>query len=126
MTLFDTDVLVWAFRGYAKAESVVSDTQERALSLVSYMELLHGAKNARESAMFRNALSAMDFRFLPITESITAKAVSLMEALSLSNGIGPMDALVFATALDGDHVLCSANYKHYKDVPGLRARRFVP
>lgn len=126
MTLFDTDVLVWAFRGNPKAESVVSGTPDRALSQISYMELLRGAKNARESAMFKKALTALDFLFLPVTKSITAKAVSLMEALSLSNGIGPMDALVFATALDGGHVLCSANFKHYKDVPGLHARSFTP
>ena len=126
MTLFDTDVIIWALRDHQKALNTVDAAPDRAISAVSYMELVRGAKNAQDSLSIRKFVRMGGFQVLPVTESITAKAVSMMEALSLSNGIGPMDALVFATALDGEHILCSANYKHFKDVPGLRARRFQP
>ena len=106
MTLFDTDVLVWALRGHPKALDAVDD--------------------AGDSRSIRKFVQLGGFQILPVSESVTQEAVSLMETLSLSNGLAPMDALIFATALVDEYVLCSANYKHYKDVPGLRARRFQP
>ncbi len=126
MTLFDTDVLVWALRGHPKALDAVDAAEDRALSAVSYMELLRGARDAGDSRSIRKFVQLGGFQILPVSESVTQEAVSLMETLSLSNGLAPMDALIFATALVDEHVLCSANYKHYKDVPGLRARRFQP
>ena len=126
MTLFDTDVLVWAFRGNEKAVAEIGAAAERALSAVSYMELLRGARNAREATAIRKALAALSFRMLPVTESISDRAVALMEALALRNGLDPMDALVFSTALDGAHVLCSANHKHFKEVSDLRSKVFRP
>ena len=43
--LFDTHVLVWVLRGNAKAAKTMNDAAARAISVVTYMELLQGAQN---------------------------------------------------------------------------------
>ena len=126
MTLFDTDVVIWMIRGNRAAAAVINDTSSRALSAVSYMEYLHGARDAQEVRAFKKYLDVLGFRILPITESISVRAVSLMEAHALSVRLDPQDALIFATALDLDIPLCSGNEKHYKVVPGLNVKPFQP
>ena len=126
MTLFDTDVIVWMTRGNTAAAAAIDETESRAVSAVSYMEFLRGAKDTREVRAFRNNLKALEFRILPVTESITEKAVAIMEEFALSVRLDPMDAFIFATALDLDIELCSGNEKHFRPVRGLRCRAFRP
>lgn len=126
MTLFDTDVLIWMSRGNKAATEAIDNTPSRAISAVTYMEFLRGAHDAREIRAFRCSLDALGFSILPVTESICNRAIAIMEAFALSNGLDPDDALIFATALDFDIPLCSGNEKHYKVVPGLSARPFRP
>ncbi len=90
------------------------------------MEFLRGARNAREVRAFRNNLKAIGFRILPVTESITEKAVAIMDGFALSVRLDPDDALVFATALDYDITLCSGNEKHFSPIPGLKCQVFRP
>jgi len=47
--LFDTDILIWVLRGYPKAIKTLDASEQRALSVVNYMELLHGARDRREA-----------------------------------------------------------------------------
>ena len=42
--LFDTDVLIWAFRGSKKAAKEIDDDDSRFISAVNYMELMQGAR----------------------------------------------------------------------------------
>ena len=126
MTLFDTDVIIWMMRGNRVAAAAIDSTPSRALSAVSYMEYLHGARDAREAHAFKKYLGVLQFRILPVTESISEKAVSLMEEHALSTRLDPQDALIFATALDYDITLCSGNEKHFRPVQGLRSRVFRP
>jgi predicted nucleic acid-binding protein len=126
MTLFDTDVTIWLTRGNEAAADVIDAESIRAVSAVTYMELLHGALDARDARFIRRTLDNYGFRILPVTESISEKAVALMEAHALSVRIDPQDALIFATALDYDITLCSGNEKHFRPIQGLRSRMFRP
>ena len=126
MTLFDTDVVIWMTRGNREASAAINETESRAISAVSYMEFLRGARDAREVRAFRNNLKALGFRILPVTESITEKAVAIMDGFALSLRLDPDDALVFATALDYDITLCSGNEKHFSPIPGLKSQVFRP
>jgi predicted nucleic acid-binding protein len=126
MTLFDTDVTIWLTRGSEAAADVIDAEPIRAVSAVTYMELLHGALDARDARFIRRTLDNYGFRILPVTESISEKAVALMEAHALSVRIDPQDALIFATALDYDITLCSGNEKHFRPIQGLRSRMFRP
>ena len=126
MTLFDTDVIIWAIRGNEKASDEIDASQSRAISAVTYLELLYGAKDKADSRVIKKTLSDYGFRILPVTESITEKAVAIMEEFALSVRLDPMDALVFATALDYDITLCSGNEKHFSPILGLKSQVFRP
>ena len=41
--LFDTDVLIWALHGSAKAAKEIDNDDSRFISAVNYMELMQGA-----------------------------------------------------------------------------------
>ena len=126
MTLFDTDVVIWMTRGNSAASAVINATPCRAISAVSYMEYLHGARNAREVRAFKRYLNVLRFQILPVTESISEKAIGIMESHALSTRLDPIDALIFATALEWDITLCSGNEKHFHGIEGIRAKVFRP
>lgn len=126
MTLFDTDVIIWLTRGNDAAADAIDAEPNRAISAITYMELLHGAFDARDARFIKKTLDNYGFGILPVTETISEKAVALMEAHSLSVRLDPQDALIFATALDYDITLCSGNEKHFRPIQGLRASVFRP
>ena len=46
--IFDTDVMIWAFRGNSKALDAIDAAADRSISSVTYMELLQGVRNKKE------------------------------------------------------------------------------
>lgn len=124
--LFDTDVLIWALHGSAKAAKEVDEDDNRFISAVNYMELIQGARNKREQTLIKQFLNALDFTVLPITEAVSHRAMILIEEYALKSGIQLTDALVFATACENSLTLCSANQKHFRDIASLDAKVLVP
>ena len=122
--IFDTDVMIWAFRGNAKALDAIDAATERAISAVTYMELLQGVRNKREMIFMKRFLSTLGFSVLPVTTNISSRAVAIMEATTLKSDLGVCDAFIFATALDTGDMLLSGNAKHFKEVPLLDAVAF--
>ena len=124
--LFDTDVLIWALHGSAKAANEIDDDDRRFISAVIYMELMPGARNKREQTLIKQFLATLDFTILPITEAISHRALILIEEYALKSGIQLADALVFATACENSLTLCSANQKHFRSIALLDAKVFIP
>lgn len=122
--IFDTDVMIWAFRGNTKALDTIDATAERAISSVTYMELLQGVRNKQEMLSMKRFLSTLGFSILPVTANISSRAISIMENTALRSDLGVCDALIFATALDLGDKLLSGNAKHFKEVPLLDAATF--
>ena len=117
--IFDTDVMIWAFRGNAKALDAIDAATERSISSVTYMELLQGVRNKKELLSMKRFLSTLGFSVLPVTANISSRAVAIMEDTALKSDLGVCDALIFATALDAGDTLLSGNAKHFKEVPLL-------
>ena len=46
--IFDSDVLIWAFRDNQKANQLLLDAENICISAVSYMELMQGVLNKQE------------------------------------------------------------------------------
>ena len=63
--IFDTDVLIGATRGDPSAGRVIDVTTNRALSIISFMELLQDARSRLEARAIRQSLVALRFRVLP-------------------------------------------------------------
>lgn len=123
---FDTDVLIWLLRGNAKAAAIVDATEDRHVSVVSYMELLQGARDAREARTIRQLLIDSGFRMLPLTENIGHRAVVYLEGHAVSSGLRLADALLTATAVENGLALCTGNDRHYRVIPDLPLRAFRP
>ena len=122
--IFDTDVMIWAFRGNAKALDAIDAASERSISAVTYMELLQGVRNKKEMLAMKRFLSTLGFSVLPATANISSRAVAIMEDTALKSDLGVCDAFIFATALDTGDTLLSGNAEHFKEVPMLDAVAF--
>jgi predicted nucleic acid-binding protein len=124
--LFDTDVLIWVLRGNARAAKAVDDCDQRSLSVVTYMELLQGARNKAEVRVIKAFLADIRFTALPLTENIGHRASIYMEEYVLAASMSMADALIAATAIEANQSLISGNSKHFKAIQDLDLKRFRP
>ena len=81
--IFDTDVLIWAMRGNARAAAAIDKADSLALSVVSYMELLRGVRNRQELQATKAVLAELNFEILPLTENIGHRASIYLEEYAL-------------------------------------------
>ena len=123
--LVDTDVLIWHLRGHPNATRRLDELDTLTLSAVSYLEILQGMRNKAELLAVQKMLDKRSATLLPITEAITRRAIELMEAITLSDGLQMGDALIAATALEHQLPVLTGNVKHFVSVPGLSVVAFV-
>ena len=124
--LFDTDVLIWVFRGNAKAAGLIDSTAERRISVVTYLELLQGARDRPETRQIKRFLTDCGFQTIPLTENIGHRACVYMEEYGLKAGICLADALIAATAAEHQWVLCTGDRKHYRAIEDIEVKVFRP
>jgi predicted nucleic acid-binding protein len=124
--IFDTDVLIWVLRGNPKAAKAVEDAEDREISVVTYMELLQGARGRAEVKAIQGFLADFEFRTLPLTENVGHRASIYMEEYGLSGGIVMADALLAATAVEARQPLLTGNDRHYRPIRELTLKSFRP
>ncbi len=123
--IFDTDIVIWAIRGWAWAQRLLVSAESRVISLATWMELVEGARDKRELANLRKMVVDLEMRILPLSESIGALASGYLEKHALKNGLEITDALIAATAVRHDDVLATGNVKHFKAIQGLRIEEYT-
>jgi predicted nucleic acid-binding protein len=126
MMLFDTDIFIWVQRGNKKAVGLMEDTEERHLSVQTYLELLQNAQNKNQHQQTKDFLKTFDFTVLPFTENIGHRACIYIEEYALSNGLRAGDAIIAATATENNLMLLTSNAKHFKAIKDLRLKIFKP
>ena len=124
--IFDTDVLIWLSRGHLAAARAVNGATARALSIISYMELMQGTRSKVEARQLRESLRRLDFHVLPLSEPIGSSAAALVEQHAHAHGVQVADALIAATALEAQLPLCTGNLKHFRPIRGLACVAFRP
>jgi predicted nucleic acid-binding protein len=124
--IFDTDVLIRVLRGHASAADAVDAAESRSIAVVTYMELLQGARDKREVKAIKSFLADLQFRTLPLTENIGHRASIYMEEYGLTTSICMADALIAATAIEANEQLITGNEKYYKAIKKLQLKRFRP
>jgi len=124
--LFDTDVLIWCFRGVAKAAKAIETDDAPSISVITYMELVQGVRDKRELKAVTSFLSDMGILVLPLTENIGHRASIYLEEHALKDGMAMADALIAATAAERSLTLCSGNAKHFKVIGELTLNVFRP
>jgi len=124
--LFDTDVLIWISRKSEKAGRIVDSDTNRAMSIVSFMELLQGAGNKEESRLIKDFVKSLGISNLPITENISLRASVYIEEFGHSSGLRVADALIAATAAEHGLPLCTGDQAHFKRIHNLEISIFRP
>ncbi len=124
--IFDTDTFLWVERGNKKAAKLMEKTEERFLSIQTYMELLQCAKNKTQHKHIKDFISSFGFIVLPLTENIGHRASIYVEEYTLSSSIRSGDAIIAATAVENNMLLSSSNVKHFKMIKELKLKAFEP
>ena len=123
--IFDTDILIWVERGNQKAAHFINAAGERYLSILTFMELLQGARTQKEIQRIKDFVSSLNFQLLPLTENIGHRASIYIEEYTVSRGIQVGDALIAATAIEHNLVLATGNQKHFKAIRDLKLKLFI-
>lgn len=124
--IFDTDIFIWVQRGNKKAARLIDKSEERHLSIQSYMELLQGAKNKAHHNNVKDFISEFGFSVLPLSENIGHRALIYVEEYALPSNMRAGDAIIAATAVENNLTLVTSNAKHFKSVKELRLKMFKP
>jgi predicted nucleic acid-binding protein len=124
--IFDTDIFIWAQRGNEKAAKLMEMSEERHLSIQSFMELLQCAKNKKQHQYIKDFLTSFDFLVLPLTENIGHRASIYVEEYTMASGLRSGDAIIAATAVENNLPLVSSNAKHFKMIKELKLKIFKP
>lgn len=121
----DTDVMInYLDRVNAQHELTKKTLEEIigidniCLSAVTKMELICGAVNKIELAKINKSIAR--FNVISIDSNITTKAISLIQAYSLSHKLAIPDGIIAATAIESRLQLFTYNIRDYKFIPGLK------
>ncbi len=123
--LIDTDLLVDWERGEPDAlESLLGD-EERAISVITVSELLHGVHRARGGRRVRRQAFVehiiTGFEPIPITEAVARVHAEVWAGLSRRGvTIGAHDLWIGATALAYGLGVATRNTVDFRRIPGLR------
>jgi tRNA(fMet)-specific endonuclease VapC len=123
--LIDTDIIIYSIKNNEKVRSKFLEHQHipKSLSIVTYGELLYGAKKSKQ--VERNLAVVYKIRELfPVIDvdmAVMETFSDLKAKYSLKgNTIDDFDLLIAATALTTNCVLVTNNEKHFKKIEGLR------
>ena len=124
--LIDTDLLVDLERGAGAPEvERLLGEEERAISVITVSELLHGvhrargARRARRRAFVEHLLAGM--QAIPVTEPVARVHADVWAQLAEQGQvIGAHDLWIAATALSHGLGVATRNADDFQRVPGLR------
>ena len=116
--LIDSDVLIDISRGRPEAREYVSAlTEGWAISQISALELIVGARDKRDLANIDVFLAA--YVIVPLRDSTGTRAYELLKLYAKSHGLHVFDSLVAATAIEEGLTLVTRNRKHFGVIEGL-------
>ena len=124
--IIDTDVLVYELRGNERARRTVAQNLPFGISVVSYLELVQGMRNRRELQALHRQLRRWSVNVIHIDTHISIRSMYYVEEFFLSHSMQLADALIAATAVETNEMLLTANDKHYRHIPGIQIKIFVP
>lgn len=113
--LFDTNILVDYLNGIDQAKEEIEAPADRLISIVSWMELLAGARNDEEEDVIEMFLR--DFRVVDVTRGVARDAVTIRRMARMKLP----DAIVWASARSESALLVTRNTKDFPSTtPGIR------
>lgn len=104
--LFDTNILIDYLNGVPDAEQEIGRYREKAISLITWMEVMAGVTE-HDEPLIKAFLS--QFELLPIDRNVSAEAVNIRR----SRRIKLPDAIVLASARVQNRILITRNTKDF-------------
>jgi predicted nucleic acid-binding protein len=105
--LLDSDILLDFLDGHAAAAREIARYHECCVSIISWMEILAGARTQPDEDVRRGFLG--HFRLVPLTAQVAEEAVKLRREYRLKLP----DAIIWASAITENCLLVSRNTKHF-------------
>lgn len=113
--VFDTNILIDYLNGVDAAKVAIERAAERHVSVVTWMEVLAGARDDSEEDVIEMFLR--DFRVIELTRRVAREAVEIRR----TRRIRLPDAIVWASARTESALLVTRNTKDFPgNDPGLR------
>lgn len=113
--VFDTNILIDYLNGMEAARQELSLYKIRLISVVTYIEVMVGAKDTAEEKVLQGFLAS--FEMVELSAEIAQETISLRRSLRLK----VPDAIVYATARCQGCLLVSRNTKDLKpEWPDIR------
>lgn len=112
--LFDTNILIDLFSGRREAKQALEAwPPQNAISLITWMEVMAGAKKYNQEHRTRVAMSA--FNVIGVSQEIAQRSVALRQEY----GMKLPDAIILATAQVHRLELVTRNTKDFAGIPGV-------
>ena len=105
--LLDSDILLDFLDGYAPAAREIGRYSECCISIISWMEVLAGARTEADEDIRRGFLA--HFRVVPLTSRVAEEAV----AVRRKHRLKLPDAIIWANAISENCLLVSRNAKDF-------------
>jgi tRNA(fMet)-specific endonuclease VapC len=128
--LIDTDILIYSLKGHETVQKrfFANEKIPKSISVVSYGELLYGAKKSAH----RDKNLAVVYRIKdlfpvidvdkPVMETFSDLKVKMQKSGTV---IDDMDLLIAATALTMNFILVSNNERHFRKIAGLKIENWT-
>lgn len=112
--LFDTNILIDLFSGRREAKQALEAwPPQNAISLITWMEVMVGAKKYNQEHRTRVAMSA--FNVIGVSQEIAQRSVALRQEY----GMKLPDAIILATAQVHRLELVTRSTKDFAGIPGV-------
>lgn len=113
LVVFDTNILIDLFSGHEKASQTLARFPEkRAVSLITWIEVMVGARKYRQEERTREVLDA--FTILPVSLTVAERSVEIRQQC----GMKLPDAIILATAQVYSRTLLTRNSKDFGGIAG--------
>lgn len=113
--VLDTNILIDFLNGHEQASQELSQYEERIISIITYIEILVGAKNEAQAQRLRAFLK--NFTIRELSNEVANISIDLRKRYRMKIP----DAVVYATARNEGCILVSRNIKDFKsDCPDIR------
>jgi predicted nucleic acid-binding protein len=113
--LFDTNILIDYLNGVPEAETEIGGHRRKLISIVTWMEVLAGARNDAEEDVIEMFLR--DFALVELSRPIAREAIRLRR----SRRLRLPDAIILASAERESALLVTRNTRDFPaGIPGIR------
>lgn len=113
--LFATDVLLWCQRGSVGAATAIDERAHRAISIISWMELMQGVQSRYHRRFVAGFIRMFHVSVLPIHDRIGFRAAVYAEEYDMN----PTDAMVAATAVERGIPLVTCDQHRFNRIGDL-------